>query len=232
MIVGVFKGFLTRAKRICSAKYIQQEIEFLINVSVENGHERAKLESIASTYTVSDSNEPEDDATTTENKDPIVRIPWIPVLGPRIRRAMRRRGVRTVFSSGMTLSDILCNHKSQLPKNSFPGVYRLGCGCGECYIGETKKRVKVRAAEHEKDVFKGRWSNSGATEHAKNCSHQFRWNDVETLCVEPNYRRRKIRESLEIRKHHRSATKIVNREQGNILISTQWDVLIGKLPMI
>ena len=36
---GVFKGFLSRAWKICTEKYRQDEINFLIQVFVENGHD-------------------------------------------------------------------------------------------------------------------------------------------------------------------------------------------------
>ena len=160
---------------------------------------------------------------------PVIRLPWIPVVGPRLRKAMRKRGVRTVFNSGRNLRDILCNHKSELPENSHAGVYILQCECQSIYIGETKKRVRIRIAEHEKDVFNGRWSNSGAAEHAESCPHQFKWNEASTLSRETDYRRRKIRESLEIRKYKRSCTNVVNRDHGTVLKSAQWDVLMGRL---
>ena len=47
-----------------------------------------------------------------------------------------------VFSSGKKLKDILCNHKSPLPKNSYPGVFEIQFGCGATYKGETKKKKK------------------------------------------------------------------------------------------
>ena len=40
---GVFKGFLVRASRICSSKYLQKEIDFLVDVFAENGHDRSEL---------------------------------------------------------------------------------------------------------------------------------------------------------------------------------------------
>ena len=39
---GIFKGFVTRAMRICSPQYLQAEIEFLVNVFAENGHDVKK----------------------------------------------------------------------------------------------------------------------------------------------------------------------------------------------
>ena len=180
---------------------------------------------VTTTETANDSTAASETIPTT-----VIRLPWIPRVGPRIRKAMRKYGVKTVFSSGRNLSDMLCNHKSDLPKNSHPGVYVLECQCQATYIGETKKRVHARIDEHRKDVCKGRYKNSGATEHAEKCAHEFKWNEAATIAREANYHRRKIRESLEIRRAQRSNTTVVNRDQGTVLRSSAWDVLMGRLP--
>ena len=49
------------------------------------------------------------------------------------------------------LKNILCNNKSKLLPNSYPGVYELSCDCGGEYIGETKKRMLTRSIEHQED---------------------------------------------------------------------------------
>ena len=200
---------------------------------MENGHDGNQLKSIATAMTeTTEVPATSDDSTTSVAEaptDPVMRLPWIPRISPRIRKILRKYGVKTVFTSGRSLSDILCNHKSELPKNSHPGVYRLQCQCNAHYIGETKKRVHTRIMEHEKNVFKGQWKQSGATEHAKKCPHQFEWNDASTLAIEPNYRRRKVRESLEIRRAQRSQLSVVNRDQGTMIRTDIWDVLMGKI---
>ena len=227
IIKGVFKGFLARAKRICSQKFLAEEIDFLIKVFAENGHEKEQLTEIAQSYSVSTIERipPRD---TTEIK-PQVKVPWIPVLGPKLRAIMKKYGVKIIFSSGPNLENLLCNNKSKLPNNSHPGVYKLQCECAGIYIGETKKRVHTRIAEHEKDIFKGRWANSGATEHAKTCPHTFKWNQAATLANESNFRRRKIREALEIRRYERSNNNVINRDQGQLLNTSQWNAILGKL---
>ena len=48
--VSVFKGFLSRTYKICSERYIDEEIQFLIDVFTENGYERKTLEKITKTY--------------------------------------------------------------------------------------------------------------------------------------------------------------------------------------
>ena len=44
--VSVFNGFLSRAYKICSEHYIDEETQFLISVFTENCYERKPLEKI------------------------------------------------------------------------------------------------------------------------------------------------------------------------------------------
>ena len=82
-------------------------------------------------------------------------------------------------------------------------------------------------------MFNGRWEKSGASEHAKTCASSFKWGEAETMVVESNYMRRKVREALEIRKMRRTTDAAsLNRDQGNILTNSSWDVLLGKLASI
>ena len=73
----------------------------------------------------------------------------------------------------LKLKDLLCNTKSKLLSNSFPGVYRLECSCGSVYIGETKKRVLTSAIELQQDSMIDKWEFLRATEHTKSCHGWF-----------------------------------------------------------
>ena len=46
LIRGIFKGFVPRAKRLCSEKYLDDELNFLADKFVENGHGRNHLYSV------------------------------------------------------------------------------------------------------------------------------------------------------------------------------------------
>ena len=48
--VSVFKAFLYRAYKICSKCYIDEEIQFLIDVFTGNGYERNISENISTNY--------------------------------------------------------------------------------------------------------------------------------------------------------------------------------------
>ena len=50
IIKSVFKGFLHRAHSICSEKYIKEEEKFLIDMFVENGHNKQLLKNLVIKY--------------------------------------------------------------------------------------------------------------------------------------------------------------------------------------
>ena len=197
---------------------------------VENGHDRNYLNSII--------NENKHQAPNTENKDSnIVKLPWTPIIGPKIRKELQRTGCKVIFTSATKLKNILCNNKSKLLPNSFPGVYELSCDCGGKYPGETKKRVLTRSIEHQEESMTGKWEASGATEHSKDCHGLFNWLHPKTLAKLSNIHERKIRESLEINNLETKAEydisiKVLNRDRGNIVNTNSWKPLFRKINMV
>jgi len=227
MYKGVFKGFLARAVRISSPQYLQKEVEFLINVFAENGHDEVLLRKISKEYL---SRRGQSNPQRDESSTKIVKIPFVPVLGPKLRAILKRRGIKTVFTAAPSLKDMLCRHKTALPPNSFPGIYSVKCECGVQYIGESKKRISTRLQEHEKDIFHGRWKNSGIAEHASKCADKrFIFEEAKTIAHESNWQRRKVREALEIRRSNRDGVITANRDEGTICRTTAWSVLLGRM---
>ena len=49
-ITSIFKGFLARATKICSEKYLREEIEYLTDIFCENGHDRKTLQKIINSF--------------------------------------------------------------------------------------------------------------------------------------------------------------------------------------
>ena len=197
---------------------------------VENGHGRNHLYSIIW--------ENKHQARKYENTDSnIVKLPWIPIIGPKIRKELRKTGCRVIFTSAAKLKNILCNNKSKLLPNSYPGVYELSCDCGGEYIGETKKRVLTRSIEHQEDSMAGKWEASGATEHSKDCHGRLNWLHPKTLAKLSNIHEPKKRESLEIKNlkimaEYDKSIKVLNRGRGNIVNMNSWKPLFRKINMV
>ena len=153
--MGVFKGFLSRTYNIWTEKHLQSEIDFLINIFTENGHNRNTLTNIATEYLRNINKPKSNDQNNNKNTKNIIKLPWVPILGPKLRKEFKKKKIKTVFTSGANLKSILCQNKSKLIPNSYPDVYTLNCICNAKYIGETKKKVITRTIEHQQDSIKG-----------------------------------------------------------------------------
>ena len=126
IIKSVFKGFLHRSHSICSEKYIKEEEKFLIDMSVQNGHNTQVL---VIEYN-NEKNINNNHENNNENQDytNLKKLPWIPNISPKIKREFQKIGKDIAFTSGKNLQQILCQkNKAKLLPNSQPRVYQLDC---------------------------------------------------------------------------------------------------------
>ena len=105
---------------------------------VGNGHKRSSLEVLVNDYNTKNKNS--DNRNDTSRK----KIPWIPNIGPKIRKEFKNVNKEITFSSGKNLQSILCQSKPKLFPNGNPRVYQLDYSCNGRYIGESKKKVLTR----------------------------------------------------------------------------------------
>ena len=80
--MGVFKGFLSQAYKICTKKYLQSEINFLIDIFTENGHNRNTLTNITTEYLRNINKQKSNDQNNSKNTKNIIKLPWVPIPGP------------------------------------------------------------------------------------------------------------------------------------------------------
>jgi len=226
VLKGVFTGFVHRAFSNCSPQHIEQELDFLVNVFVENGYTKSTLVDIVKQFRDKHSGDVQEDVDEVQQADSnsrqVVKLPWIPGLSLKLKRAFRKAGLKTVFKSGNNLQNILTSrNKTKLPINSNPGIYKVQCGCGSTYVGETKLKVSTRINQHKKNAFLGNRGHSGIADHAIDCQNDVVWHEAETIKIESRYFFRKIRESLEIQKGNlvRGGS---NQEYGQYLEHQFW----------
>ena len=123
-----------------------------------------------------------------------------------------------VTNKGSNLKLLLCQSKAKLLPNSCSGLCKLKCTCNSTYFGETKKKIFIRTIEHQQDSFKGKWDNSGATEHTLTCLGQFNSIHAKTITRENDYRKRKIWEAQESKEAKcNKKIKVVNKDKGNLV---------------
>ena len=154
-----------------------------------------------------------------------ITLPWIPNVSPKLRKIYKKAGYKVVFKSGKNLGTILTtNNKTELPKNSHPGIYKIPCSCGiQPYRGETKKRICTRADEHKNNIEKQEWDKSGIAHHSKCCHGNIQFENTETVKVIHNRFDRKVRETLEIQKHDCHYTNGgMNIDKGQYVTTNFW----------
>ena len=109
-------------------------------------------------------------------------------------------------------------------------VYELKRTFNSAYFGETKKKILTRTREQQQESFKGKWDYSGATVHSLTCHGLFNWIHPKPIARENDYRRRTIREALEIKKaKYNKKIKFLNRAEGNLVRTNTWTPLLANI---
>ncbi|XP_065662433.1 uncharacterized protein LOC136084958 [Hydra vulgaris] len=122
ILTAIFKGFLHRAYSICSKHHLQNEINFLIDMFIENGYDEKLLRNI--THQFHQKRQNKNKIPSECNNLPVVSLPWVPGLSPKLRKIFRKAGYRAVFKSNPNLRSLLTSkNKTKLPSNSQPGTY-------------------------------------------------------------------------------------------------------------
>ena len=151
-----FKCFLARAYKTCTEKYLQGEIDFLIDIFTENAYNRNPLTNISVEY-LQNINKPKiNNHNNTKNNKNIVKLPLGPTLDRKLWQKFKKKEIKPVVTSGTNLKSILCQNYSKLPPNSYVVVYALNCSCNADYKDKAEKRVMTRRIEHQQYSIKGK----------------------------------------------------------------------------
>ena len=222
--IGVFKGYISRARSICSPEYLTEELKFISDVFVENGYSGKYLKNIIK-------NMDKCHQINRIDKKQYVSLPLLPQLSNKLRKVFKKSGYTVSFKSPSNIKDVLTNsNKDRLPDNSFPGVYMVSCECLAKYVGQTKNSIKKRCKQHEKNVFLGQNEESAISAHANKNNHQIKWENTKTLARETNYVKRSVREALEIKRNKTGPNEELgmNQDHGLLVKTKTWDSLLNQ----
>ena len=98
-------------------------------------------------------------------------------------------------------------------------VYRTKCNdCDVIYIGETKRSLRRRAADHSYAVTASNTTHSGLAEHCIAKGHSVNSENFDVIDCDSNVHKRRIKESLHIAAHHNTC----NVKGSSYSIPTPW----------
>ena len=113
-----------------------------------------------------------------------VYIPYIPEIGPQLKRILKKSNINTTVSYAPKLKDILCSrNKTHLFPNKKKGMYKYTCTCSNksTYVGQTTRNYQLRWNEHARAIQKKSWQHSGLTQHYKHCTHPFNMDNFKPI---------------------------------------------------
>ncbi|XP_062541740.1 uncharacterized protein LOC134209742 [Armigeres subalbatus] len=160
----------------------EEEENKIYNAAEMNGYDRKFVETILRKHKRKRHRQ---EITTLEpatEKNRRISLPFYPRITNPIKTALRRQRLQVVHKSENTLRDLLCNLKDRVPSEEQSGVYRISCDdCSAVYIGQTRRKIKVRLREHKSAVETLKIHESSVAAHAVNCGHNINWEDSKLL---------------------------------------------------
>jgi uncharacterized protein (UPF0335 family) len=108
-----------------------------------------------------------------------VSLPFYPKVTNAVQAALRQHGLKTAYKSSPTLKDRLCSLKDKIPTEELSGIYEIPCkSCPAVYIGQTRRKCKVRLREHRNAVENGKTNDSSVAVHSTDLGHTIDWDNA------------------------------------------------------
>jgi len=154
-------------------------------------------------------------------------IPFIPKLTDKFKNIVKIIKSRLAFFSVNKLGKIIRAHKGPLQLDSNKNVvYKLSCkNCDATYIGQTKRRLSTRVAEHRKDINKKTPNHSVITNHRLEFHHDFDWDNPSILDRENKYYKRLISEMINIK----TQKNAINLQSDTELLQQSYSEILNTL---
>ena len=93
-------------------------------------------------------------------------------LSTKIRKVVKNKGIKSVYTSRGSLGDHIINLKDKSPNEMKSGIYQISCDtCKRKYVGQTTRRVRERFKEHERACRLKKPSDSAVADHVLESKH-------------------------------------------------------------
>lgn len=176
--------------------------------------------------------------TQEEEPTPIsyYRIPYIDRVATKLKKIIENQNNKLVFYNKKTTRAIHTKLKDKIDTNLKSNVvYRFPCSCGKHYYGQTRQYISSRIKQHQYDVKrcktkgKNHTSLTGVMKHInEHPDHVMKFDEVEVVEQEPNYRKRLLYEAWHITKTKGQNINLQSDTDGHIYSNTYRN-LIHKL---
>ncbi len=237
--MGVIRTLLNRCEEIVTEEEDKKEERCTIMEALETcGYPRWTVMKVKEDLKKKDQKKKGNTKKENHQKNKgMVVLPYVSGVSEKMARIYKKRGIITAMKPHTTLKSLLVHPKDKTdPKE---GVYTIDCkGCDKKYVGETKRKLKVRVKEHQTETEKvskrvvytrdqkrqsqSEMWGSALTDHSVKENHIIDWESAKIIEKEREDLARGIKEAIYIRK-----LPNLNRDEGRYHLSHLYDNLLG-----
>lgn len=134
-----------------------------------------------------------------------VCIPYTPILSEKIKGILGQYNIRIANRPFNTLDSLYSQLKDKIESTKESNVvYKISClDCPGQYVGQTKQYLNKRVYSHKYSI-QCNDESTALSRHSKELNHHFDFNNVSILDRESNYKKRLIKEMINIKKEKNS----------------------------
>ena len=206
--IAIIYCLVDRAINLSHKKFHKDNIIFIKNVLKLNNYPLELIEFHINTR-LRRINSTKSSQTKSINNKAIISLPYVKELEHFNHNFFKQFSTKVVYSTKNKLNNIIKLGKDKTEKvNQANVVYKINCkDCNASYVGQTSRRLQVRAKEHAKK-YKDKDENSGLFLHTKDNNHTIDFQNIKILDNELNNGKRLFSEALFIH----SQTNFMNKQ--------------------
>ena len=207
--LGTIRCLTNRALRICSPQFLKKELDFLQGVFMDNGYSERTTNKIMSRCVIQHYS-----SAKIAEKDSISNYVVLPTSSftCRLKPTLRKLNIRVWEKPAGNLRSYLTRVKDPTsPDDRSNGVYRIPCGCGKYYIGQTKRSINTRMKEHKSNIRRNVMSS--VTSHALTCDQSFQFGNAQFVDRESRLPIRLLKESFAIH-YYKARGELVQQDES------------------
>lgn len=222
--IAIVKAFKHRAVSLSHADYKSESLEYIRHICRKNYYPNTLINKILSEEDPSPKADGPDPPSTSQAR--FYKIPYIPHLYQKLKTILKSEHTNIVPYPTKLMRNVYTGIKDVTPKiEKSHLVYSIPCNnCGLKYIGQTKQKLKARIRNHETDCKmynSDKSANTALARHRFSTLHTFNFDDTRILETETNLGKRKILESIHIKKTN---DYCINKQENNL--SAMYDGLL------
>ena len=237
---GVVISLVDRVLNICSEPYIKKELNFITDILFGNGYPISLINTVIAQRLKMHSSKalnptPENDSN---NPTSTIYLPYIPKITSKLKKVCLKNNLRVVFTSNLSIMNLLNSGKDKTPVTRLRGVYQIPCSCGNYYIGRTHQNLGTRLQQHKESIEKALKSrnnsisfDSALSNHIfENPNHYVLFD--ETILISNDLGiKQTVREAIEIKRNLNNNTSL-NRDLGEYTLNPMYTKLITENNLI